>query len=190
MPRPNLSHIATELRPLAVPVSSLLPHPANARAHSKRNIDAVAASLKRFGQRSPLIVSPDGVVLAGNARMEAMRLLGWTHAAVVRFSGKEQDALAFSLADNRTAELADWDARALYDALLTADDPGALGWSDEEMRRIFDAFDDSPLDPSGGGEPEPAAPRKWTVSVDFPSEAEQLDLANELRARGLAVRCR
>lgn len=56
----DLSHIAEPLRALAVPVASLNPDPANARTHDRRNLDAIKASLAKFGQRLPLVVQKAG----------------------------------------------------------------------------------------------------------------------------------
>jgi ParB-like chromosome segregation protein Spo0J len=47
-------------------LSDLTTDPENARKHDKRNLDAIAASLEKFGQRKPIVVMPTGVILAGN----------------------------------------------------------------------------------------------------------------------------
>lgn len=58
--------------------------PANARQHGERNLDAIRASLARFGQVEPLVVhKATGRVIGGNGRVAAMRSLGWTEADVV-----------------------------------------------------------------------------------------------------------
>jgi hypothetical protein len=67
----------------------------------------VAASLKRFGWRQPLVVRPTGEVIAGNTRLKSARSLGMSKAPVVRFEGSELDAVAYGLADNRTHEFSE-----------------------------------------------------------------------------------
>jgi ParB-like chromosome segregation protein Spo0J len=60
-----------------IAIADLSLDPNNARKHSQRNLDAIAASLKQFGQRKPIVVHR-GVVLAGNGTVEAAKTLGWT----------------------------------------------------------------------------------------------------------------
>lgn len=111
-----------------VRIDSLTPDPENARKHSTRNLDAIAASLEDFGQRRPIVVTAGGVVIAGNGTMEAAKQLGWELIAVTRTPAdwSYEQARAYALADNRTAELADWDAEVLAEQLLELD---AAGWS-------------------------------------------------------------
>jgi hypothetical protein len=137
-----LGYIAHGLRPLAFPVAQLTAMPGNPRAHEARSVDAIAASLSRFGQRKPIVVARtyrglSGVVVAGNGTLAAARTLGWSHVAVSWFDGSDDEARAFAVADNRTAELSAWDRDAL--AALQADgcDLAALwGGSDVDARDL------------------------------------------------------
>src|SRR5690554_4033428 len=88
------------------PIGDLTADPANVRKHSTRNLEAIKASLKRFGQQKPIVVDGNGVVIAGNGTLEAARSLGWTHIEIVRTELTGSEAVAFAIADNRTAELA------------------------------------------------------------------------------------
>ena len=47
------------------------------------DISALAESMKRFGQISPIVISNDNVLIAGQRRLEAARSLGWTSINVV-----------------------------------------------------------------------------------------------------------
>ena len=71
-------------------------------------------------------------MVAGNGTLEAAKSLGWTEIAVARTPiGWTWDQIkAFALADNRTAELAEWDDKVLADQLLELD---ANGWELEEL---------------------------------------------------------
>ena len=91
------------------PLSELHLDPANARGHDTRNLDAIQASLARFGQQKPVVVTPEGVVIAGNGTVEAARALGWTEVSVAVTELSGADRAAYAIADNRTAELAAWD---------------------------------------------------------------------------------
>jgi hypothetical protein len=93
-----------------VPISDLVPDPANPRSHPDINLDAIVASLRRFGQAEPLIVQTGTLrVIAGHGRLLAMRKLGWPEADVVELDVTGLDATALGIALNRTAELAAWD---------------------------------------------------------------------------------
>src|SRR5947209_20180479 len=93
----------------SLPIASLHADPANTRRHSVRNLDAIMSSLVRFGQQKPIVVDGNNLVRAGNGTLSAARALGWTHVDVVRTALIGVEATAFAIADNRTAELAEWD---------------------------------------------------------------------------------
>ena len=108
----------------AVPLAALTPFPGNPRRHNERNLRAIRASLQRFGQLRPLVVNRDGVILAGNGTYQAARQLKWPTIRVVRIDLSDADQRAFVLADNRTAELAEWDEQALNDMLRALSEEG------------------------------------------------------------------
>lgn len=126
-------------------ISYLRPDPNNARKHDARNIKAIAASLQRFGQRKPIVIQGDGTVVAGNGTVEAAKQLGWTQiaCALVPWKWTPEEVKAYALADNRTAELAEWDATLLAEQLLELD---AVGWDVSDL-----GFE--PLHPPTDGEP-------------------------------------
>lgn len=96
----------------------------NARIHSEANREAIRKSLLRFGQQRPILVGADGVVICGNGTLEVARSLGWTEIGVIRSSLSGSEAAAYAIADNRTAELAEWDFAELESTLqrLAAED--------------------------------------------------------------------
>src|SRR5262249_7545899 len=121
--------IADQLRPLAVPIADLHPDPANVRLHGDRNLDAIAASLARFGQQKPIVVQRRGMIVrAGTGRRLAAGKLGWIEPAASAVDMTDTEATAFAIADNRTAELAEWDNADLLAQLeaLGKDDPDVL----------------------------------------------------------------
>jgi len=122
----------TDLKIETVAISSLTPDPVNARKHDARNLQAIENSLLKFGQRKPICVTPDSIVVAGNGTLEAAKKLGWTEIVIARtpIGWSWEQIRAFALADNRTAELAEWDDKVLADQLLELD---ANGWELEEL---------------------------------------------------------
>jgi ParB-like chromosome segregation protein Spo0J len=90
-------------------IADLSLDPSNVRKHSRRNLDAIKASLRKFGQQKPIVVDAKGIVLAGNGTLTAAQELGWTEIDIIRTELAGVEATAFAIADNRTAELAEWD---------------------------------------------------------------------------------
>jgi len=70
---PDLSHIEAGLLALAVPIGEVSEDPANVREHREQNLEALKASIRRFGQQRPVLVDQDCVVVAGNGTLRAMR---------------------------------------------------------------------------------------------------------------------
>jgi ParB-like chromosome segregation protein Spo0J len=108
---------AAELEPFLRPVADLKTHPDNPRVGDLKQI---AKSLGRFGQVRPaLLDAADGsTIVAGNHRYLAAVELGWTHFAVVPHEFKTpEEARAYMLADNRLAELGDYDSALLRQEL-------------------------------------------------------------------------
>jgi ParB-like chromosome segregation protein Spo0J len=125
-------------------ITSLKQDPNNARTHDARNLKAIASSLESFGQRKPIVITPNGVVLAGNGTIEAAKTLGWTEisVAVIPADWDNAKAKAYALADNRTAELADWNTDILASQLVELD---SEGWDISILG--FDANLQPPTDP-------------------------------------------
>lgn len=98
-------------------VEDLANDPNNVRQHNERNIAAIVSSLRRFGQRKPIVVNPEGIVIAGNGLLEAARRLKWEKVAVVATDLVGAEATLFGIADNRTAELSNWDYDGLDETL-------------------------------------------------------------------------
>jgi hypothetical protein len=142
-PKPKQSSddpIPESLRHLSFPVAELQPDPANARQHGERNIEAVVASLRAFGWRGVVVAHKDTKqIIAGHGRVEAAKLLGWSHAPVHFVDDDKAKAMAFALADNRTAELATWDWEQLTDNLreLASADAALIGWSQQDLDNLF-----------------------------------------------------
>jgi Predicted transcriptional regulators len=77
-------------------------------------VEAVAESIRQFGFRQPLVVDTDGVIVVGHTRHKAALLLGLETVPVhVADTLTPEQARAYRLADNKTAEIAAWDAELL-----------------------------------------------------------------------------
>jgi ParB-like chromosome segregation protein Spo0J len=96
-----------------VPIDSLKPDPKNPRLHGPRNVEAIKASLQRFGQQKPIVVDAAGVIRAGNGTWSAGKALGWKTIEIVRTALAGDEAVAYGVADNKAPELAEWDPDVL-----------------------------------------------------------------------------
>jgi DNA modification methylase len=139
-PAPDLSYIAEDLRPFAVPIDSLVLDPKNARLHNEPNIASIKASLAARGQRKPITVRRDGsIVMTGNGTVETAKALGWTHIAALFFDDDAAEAAAWAIADNRSAELATWDYRQLGETMAAFPEVDwlAVGHEANELEAIL-----------------------------------------------------
>ncbi|MBL8801041.1 MAG: DNA modification methylase [Planctomycetes bacterium] len=143
-----------------VALSALHHDPANARSHDERNLDAIAASLKQFGQAEPLVVQrSSGKVIGGNGRMTAMKALGWTECDVVELDLDDTRATALGIALNRTSELASWNLPTLGKLLESfhgTDLFDSLGFSESDFSKLLDEItDEAPTELEDPGEQPP-----------------------------------
>lgn len=109
----------------SVRITDLVSDPNNARKHDEKNLEAIKGSLLQFGQRKPIVVQGN-VVIAGNGTLEAAKRLGWDEIDIVQVpeDWTKDQAKAFALADNRTAELASWDEQILATQVLELSEAG------------------------------------------------------------------
>ena len=158
------TRIPTEIETVSPAAVTL--DPLNARAHPTRNLSAIRQSLLQFGQTKPIVLSRDGIVLAGNGTVLAARELGWDTLAAVRVPLDGEQARAYAIADNRAAELAEWDYEALAGLMKDLDHRDLIGWSSEEIDDVLGAL---VTDEEEDGEDDPAEP---TVDPVWPGEPD------------------
>lgn len=137
--------------------SDLKPYAGNARKHSAKQIGQIAKSIKKFGFTNPILVDEHNNVIAGHGRIAAAKQLDMSEVPTACINGlSEADRKAYVIADNRLAELADWDEGVLkleYENILDLEpgfDLDSIGFSDAEVTKI--------LDPLEAVEPENAIP--------------------------------
>lgn len=177
-------------------ISSLTYDPENARKHSDADVSAIARSLEKFKQQTPIVITPDGVVVKGNGTMMAAQRLGWTEidAVVTYLTGEE--LRAYAIADNQTALLSEWNLDRLSEQLVELEESPelfeALGfeesWLQENLPEQFPAY------------PEPPEENPYTRKIEAPiykptgecpSVSELVDsskadqLASEVKQAGL-----
>jgi len=96
------------------PISELEPYTLNARRHPRAQLEKLAASIREFGFLIPILVDREDRIIAGHARVEAARLLGLAEVPTIAIRHLCNGQIrAFRIADNRLAELAQWDEQTL-----------------------------------------------------------------------------
>ncbi len=127
------------------PLDSLHQDPSNVRTHDGTNLDAITASLVRFGQAEPLVVQKStGRVIGGNGRLQAMKQLGWSECEIAELDIDDLNATALGIALNRTAELAGWDEPGLtrlLEQLRHEDALDGVGFDEAEIDRLVAQLD-------------------------------------------------
>lgn len=109
-------------------------------------VAAVAASIKEFGFKVPIVIDAAGVIIAGHTRARAAAQLGLTSVpCIVASDLTEEQIRAFRLADNKTGELAGWDFEKLEAELelLNSIDMTAFGFLDRDDVDIDGFFEES-----------------------------------------------
>lgn len=167
-----------------MPIGVLKPYPRNPR-HNQQ-VAKVAGSIKRFGFRQPIVVDEAMVILVGHTRLEAAKALGLTEVPVHVAAGlTAAEARAYRLADNRTAQEAEWkddlligEVRALKDLDF---DLHLTGFDADELSKLL-----------GGTDPGSPAPQlgdvAYEVVVSCPTESAQGSLCERLEAEGFKCR--
>jgi DNA modification methylase len=143
-------------------ITAVRPYPHNPRRNDHA-VATVARLIAAFGFRQPIVVDEDGVIIVGDTRYKAALLLQLQEVPVHVATGlTPAQVKAYRIADNKSAELADWDHDLLVDelaALQTLDfDVDILGFSPEELRELLTADPvENPGDPDWIPEPPDAA---------------------------------
>lgn len=110
-------------------ISLIKPYEKNAKKHDKKQVQAVANSIKEFGFNQEIVVDKNNVIIVGHGRYEAAKLLGLKDVPVKVVDLTEEQAKAYRLADNKLNE-SEWDMKLAVDELkeLSEDMQGLTGF--------------------------------------------------------------
>jgi ParB-like chromosome segregation protein Spo0J len=126
-------------------IDELTPWDENPRANDSA-VDAVAKSIETFGFNVPILYDQHMMIVAGHVRWKAAKKLGLTTVPGIQLSLTRAQREAFAVADNKTAEIADWDYDALGEILKDLPEAGidlsSLGFSEAELDAILKPVED------------------------------------------------
>ena len=132
------------------PIERLIDYARNPRKNDHA-VDRVAAAIREFGFRVPIIAKSDGLVVDGHLRLKAARKLGLAEVPVVLADDlTDAQVKAFRISVNRMADLAEWDSELLALELGELSELGfdldLTGFSDEEIKGVSDEAGTETLD--------------------------------------------
>lgn len=123
-----------------VKLTDVVPYANNPRKNDGA-VDAVAASIREFGFKVPIILDKNNEIVAGHTRVRAAEQLGMTEVPAIRADDlTDEQVKAFRLADNKTAELAEWDEEKLEDELRSIEDLYMAQFGFDDIRAELDAL--------------------------------------------------
>ncbi|MEV0379786.1 ParB N-terminal domain-containing protein [Nonomuraea sp. NPDC050643] len=197
-----------------VPVANLEPHPDNPH---QGDVDVIAESIEKNGFYGTILVQQSRMrIIAGEHRWRGAKAKGLGQVPALILDVDDDAALRILLADNRTAEIGGYDDQALAELLRSLDDLDGTGWTEQDLDDLAEAIasdnavaltSDRAPTPGGGRAdqagtgardeeelPEPGdaethtRPSVWGVVVTCDSEAQQVQLLNQLAGQGWNVR--
>ncbi len=121
--------------------AEIRPYSGNPRLNDAA-VDAVAVSIREFGFRQPIVIDPQGVIICGHTRWKAAQKLRLEHVPVhVATDLSPEQIRAYRIADNKSADLSDWDYELLPIELVELQaanyDLGLLGFDQDELAKIL-----------------------------------------------------
>lgn len=147
--------------------NSLKRYERNPRKHPKKQMVKLIAAIREFGFAVPVLITPDSLIIAGEARIDAAKEIGFAEVPVIILDHLTPvQAKALRLADNRLAELSEWNTELLAleieEILLEPDfQIEVLGWDTGEVDVLLSAADSgasSQTDPADEVIERPASP--------------------------------
>ena len=124
-----------------VDIKKLKSHPKNPRVHPESAIKKLERSIKEFGWTNPILVSKDGYILAGHARLKAAKRAGLEEVPVIYLPLEGAKAEAYMIADNRLQQDTDWDEEILRDLIVDLEndiDLTMTGLEENEIDKLME----------------------------------------------------
>jgi len=178
--------IATEWWPIARPK----PYPKNARKWSQKAVEKVAASIREFGWRQPIVVDAHDVIVIGHLRLAAAHFLKLAQVPVhVAGDLSAAQIKALRLADNRTHEEAVWDLDLLGPEMLDLKGLNFdLALTGFEMNETINSVFGKSNKNAGSTNVNTEFALQFKVVVDCTGEQHQSELLGRLKDEGLKCR--
>ena len=157
-----------------MPLKDITPYEKNPRRNDD-SVDAVAASIKEFGFRQPVVVDGNNTIIVGHTRWKAAKKLKLKAIPVmVADDLTEAQVKAYRIADNSTGEIAAWDYDLLADELAVLDFDMSeygldivMGEEGEDSSGPGEVIEDEPPEPDLGHEATVKRGEIWKLGNHF-----------------------
>ena len=163
----------SKMKVVDVPVSEIVPYENNPRINEGA-VEQLANIIATLGFRNPAVLNKDKVIIEGHTRLLAVKKLGWeTMPCIIATDLTPEQEQALRIADNKIAEIAEWDEDKLKVELAALQEAGfdlsLLAFGDDELSDLLGG------DAGTHGETEPdAVPETPEIPVSTPGEVYQL----------------
>lgn len=164
-----------------LPPGDLKPYENNARKHAPHDVDAIIASIEKFGFSDPIgIWSDKNIIVEGHGRQIAALQMGLSEVPCIRLDHlTDEQRRAYALAHNKTAELSEWDFDRLEEELAQLQIDGI------DMTEFdFAGADDGVTEPAGASEPSFHYQEQYAVTVMCKDEEDQQSVYERLTQEG------
>lgn len=126
-----------------IDIDKVIPYANNPRHNDGEAVDKVAASIKEYGFKQPLIVDKENVVICGHTRLKGAKKLGLEKIPVIKADDLTPAQIkAYRIADNKVSEYSSWDNELLsieFEELQDLDfDLDLTGFEDFEIESLFE----------------------------------------------------
>jgi DNA modification methylase len=120
-------------------IDELEPFSKNPKRHPESQIDKIKKSMQEFGWTNPILISKDNMIVAGHGRYEAAKQLGFEKVPIINIDLPYEKAVAYVIADNRLAEIAEQDDEQLSALLQEIDESmyEAIGYDEEAIDELL-----------------------------------------------------
>jgi ParB-like chromosome segregation protein Spo0J len=157
-------------------VKDLIPYPDNPRKNDPA-VDMVAASIKEFGFKVPIVITSENVIIAGHTRLKAAKKLKLMSVpCIIADDLTEEQVRAYRIADNKVAELATWEFDLLGNELdaLADFDMEQFGFEQEEEAIKLEEKELSPYSKA-----------HYLITIDINDNDKIIELISKLKETGV-----
>ena len=142
-------------------INSLQPDPKNARKRTDRSAQLISESLQRYGAARSIVIDENNRILAGNGTIEGAKAAGIENIRIIETDGNEiiavkrtglteDQKVGLALADNRTADLSEWDQEMLHQ--LSQEHDITAWFEQDDLARIIGDSDISSIEEKEGAQ--------------------------------------
>ena len=125
------------------PLVDLFPYANNSRTHNDKQIKQIVRSIEEFGFTNPVLIAPNGEIIAGHGRVMAAEEMGIDEVPTITLENlSEEQKRAYVIADNKLALNSGWNEKMLMREMFALDDAkydlSLIGFESDELKKLLD----------------------------------------------------